>query len=625
MNETLPSLRVVRGSIPIEVEQAVQKALAKIPADRFRTAADFAEALTSLHISARSDPSLRRIWVRRGTLGLAGVVVALAAVAAVTVLVLRGGGQHLVDNRVLVAVLTNDTGDPALDPVGRIAADLLARGLQETRLVEVVDPRVALSWSAVEEPGDPARRLAERVGAGTFISGAYFRLGDSLRFQAQLTETKSGKLLQALDPVSSLVDDPMSAMQMLTQSVMVSVSALFSPELAELGQVVRRPTSYSAYRQYVTGLGLLYRGDYEGAIGHLEQALAEDSAFAIAALYAAAIYATSGYPGPADAVVSSLSGVRERLTEAEGHVLNWLQAWLEGDRVGAYQAIRQAWQLAPMSPEFVYTAGREAIDINRPGEGLEIVRTADPRDGFFSGNPEVLWEELVEAHHMLGEHQAELAVARRGRAQFPGRLWALDYEAVALAALGRVEDLRRLVDESLTFPTGPNLTPAGVMRHAALELQAHGHADSGNELVDQAIEWYRERPDRWRAAFAVTIYRSGHWKEARDSFRLLAAEFPDSLDFLGFLGVTAARLNDREAVVRIGRQLAAMSHPYLWGAHTLWKARIAAVLGERDTAVNLLRDAFDQGLAYGDWLHREFDFMSLREYLPYQQLLRPKG
>ena len=43
--EAVPSLQVVRHSIPDEVEDAVMRALEKTPADRFATVRDFADAL----------------------------------------------------------------------------------------------------------------------------------------------------------------------------------------------------------------------------------------------------------------------------------------------------------------------------------------------------------------------------------------------------------------------------------------------------------------------------------------------------------------------------------------------------------------------------------------------------
>ena len=60
MSETPPSLRVVRATIPVGVEQAVQKALAKVPADRFSTMEQLAYALMVPTKMTRGDkPSLQ--------------------------------------------------------------------------------------------------------------------------------------------------------------------------------------------------------------------------------------------------------------------------------------------------------------------------------------------------------------------------------------------------------------------------------------------------------------------------------------------------------------------------------------------------------------------------------------
>jgi hypothetical protein len=55
------------------------------------------------------------------------------------------------------------------------------------------------------------------------------------------------------------------------------------------------------------------------------------------------------------------------------------------------------------------------------------------------------------------------------------------------------------------------------------------------------------------------------------------------------------------------------------------QARIAALLGERERAVTLLRRALDQGQRGNLFLHLDPDFESLLDYPPYRELIRPKG
>ena len=64
LTDPVPPLRTVRESVPVHVEQAINRALSKAPADRFATARQFAEALAEpgRHAVRGSVPRARRRW-----------------------------------------------------------------------------------------------------------------------------------------------------------------------------------------------------------------------------------------------------------------------------------------------------------------------------------------------------------------------------------------------------------------------------------------------------------------------------------------------------------------------------------------------------------------------------------
>src|SRR5262249_16899405 len=148
-----------------------------------------------------------------------------------------------------------------------------------------------------------------------------------------------------------------------------------------------------------------------------------------------------------------------------------------------------------------------------------------------------------------------------------------------------------------------------------------------NTIFQRSIEWYRakespmSRSDRY--ALARTLYWSGQWQEARALFARLNAESPGDLDYLGYLGVASARTGDRPAALQVDQQLIDFTRPFpLFGHPSLWRARIAAVLGEREQAVRRLREAIGHGLlpldvaqgwGYAMWLHRDVDLETLRD------------
>ncbi len=90
-------------------------------------------------------------------------------------------------------------------------------------------------------------------------------------------------------------------------------------------------------------------------------------------------------------------------------------------------------------------------------------------------------------------------------------------------------------------------------------------------------------------------------------------------------GTLAARLGDRTGALEISEALRQLKSPYLFGRQTSRRACIAAVLGERDQAVALLRQAFAEGVPYGARIHTDIALESLRNDPEFNELLRPKG
>ena len=169
------------------------------------------------------------------------------------------------------------------------------------------------------------------------------------------------------------------------------------------------------------------------------------------------------------------------------------------------------------------------------------------------------------------------------------------------------------------------------MRLTAVELREHDHRQAAFDLVARAINWYKNRPTEeaatpaHRDALARALYVAERWEEAQALMDELAVEDSSNIDYQGYLGAIAARRGESDKARRIAAQLQQLKRPYLFGKHTYWCARIAALLEEREQAVALLREAFAQGQAYGAGVLNDMDLESLRDYPPFKELLRPKG
>jgi hypothetical protein len=93
---------------------------------------------------------------------------------------------------------------------------------------------------------------------------------------------------------------------------------------------------------------------------------------------------------------------------------------------------------------------------------------------------------------------------------------------------------------------------------------------------------------------------------------------------LGTLGAIAAREGKRAEALRFDGLLKTSPERYMLGGNTYQRARIHALLGDRETAVDLLQSATLQGIDFTS-LHADLAFDSLRDNPPFQDLIRPKG
>ena len=651
--ESSDALRRVEGGVVRAVKHAISKALAPLPDERFATAAEFAAALGgSAHRS--SVPARGILASRRGRRIVLGTGT-LAAAAAAVILAVRRPAAGLNDRRVVVAVIENHTGDPAFDNLGHMAADWVTQGLAQTGLVEVVPSMSVMTASRASGGHGPGhldaaglRALGRETGAGTVVWGAYYRQGDSVRFQVQISAAKDGTVLRALDPVAGPLGQPLSAVEALRQRVMAALATLFDSRLNRWATTASQPPNFQAYQEFIAGLDRFVQFDMRGAIAHFERASAVDTAFRLPLIFAANAHMNVGEFAAADAIGHALERHSGRLAPLDRAYLAWVLATCRGDRAEALRASRAMASLAPAS-ETLYLVAEDARALNRPREAVDALVALGPDRGFTRGWW-VYWDELTTALHLLGDHRAELKQALEGARRFPDNPQVLMTQVRALAALGRADEVMQRLAASVNLPAMQGWTPADGMVVAALELRAHGHAAAGDAALAQARDWLAGRSaaeaasEEHRLRVALVSYIAGRLADAQRQFQLLAApdrlgrsdslgaagaaavtgDGWDQLDYVGYLGVIAARQGNREPALRVDRTLADLKRPYSFGRHTVWRARIQALLGERDVAVGLLREAIAQGYPHAHALHTDLAFDSLRNYPPFVELLKPK-
>lgn len=566
---------------------------------------------------------------------MASVLLVALAAAFVTV---RKSSSGLVRTRVAVAAFENRSGVAALDAIGSMTADWIAEGLARSAMVDVVPPQVArataLGIAARMTTADGATRaftLAREASAGTLIWGAYYRDGDWLQLQGEITDVANGKLIRKLEPVIVPIDSASAGIALLAHRTAGALAARLNPRLSGWSDAVRPPSlpAYDVYAQglekYITSLDT--RG-YREAAALFERAVHLDSSFVVASLWLAQALANGIDRQRADSIAAALERRPERLTPYDRAFLDRLQARLRGDWRAAYAAATRMTEIAPSSDDAWRERALDALRLNRLNEGLRIFNSLDPNRGWLRGWPHFYHWQL-EGNHLLGKHERELELAHRAVRHYPNVEWLAIAPSIARAALGDAVDVTAVMAKAATAasPWAP-LT-------FALELNAHKHPQA-TEALRQAVAWHR----RWASVdttlaaqldLVEALYYGGHHDEAEALAQKHAphAKGTAAAVIRGVLGAIAARRGDREQAAAYSRELAAMQSLATGTRNTSWRARIAAQLGDRQDAVRLLEQAFTEGMmpirstSGGVFapLHVMPELLHLRGYAPFDRLL----
>jgi tetratricopeptide (TPR) repeat protein len=655
--EPVPRVRTLRDTVSAAVEHAVTRALAKSPTDRFPSAAAFAEALAPETLArASTAPAISATMPvtgprrsRRLVAAAAGAVVVTAGIAAA--LALRGSPAAsrvpAADRRVLVSTFVNKTGDAANDPVGRMAADWISHGLVQTGLVDVVQPPAG------------ADSAPAATGATIVISGAYYRNGDSLELQAQVADADSGQILRAVGPIRVPATSPVEGIDRLSERLMGALAVLVDPHFKEWARRTPTVPTYDAYREFVEGMDLYQKADWEQAIKRLRLATELDPSFTLARLWLAEAHLNAAmnidehWAIPVDSLLSLPDEVRTRLPPLDRAILDYRVAQRAGDRTGALDAARRAAALWP--DRYANSAALYALVSRRPREAAEWLELSDGEHGYTSGWGEHWWY-LSIARHWLGDHRQELTDALRARRRLPEDPRMVQHQAQALVGLGQIRPAVQLMDSALTAALvhGDLWDALTATINATGELHAHGYPAEARAVAATVLERARARTarpgadsrpaaleDEYTGMLLQLAYAAERWDQVRTLADSLLGAKPTNLVALSSLASLAARRGDRAEAGRLIGVIATRKlpprvtiyvplHPEDALAESWYAgARVAALLGDRQEAVRLLNVVAQQHahlLFIRFWrLHQEIDFASLRDYPPFQALLTPEG
>jgi TolB-like protein/tetratricopeptide (TPR) repeat protein len=384
LSEPAPRVSVVRDRVPPAVEQALTKALSRTPADRFATAARFAEALSAE--SKEAAPG-RRPW-----LVAAGVLVVL--VVAVGLLVLRrgaGGG----------ATRCAGGGTPALavlpfDVGGDTANEYFADGLTDElagALGKVPGLRVTGRTSSYAFKGQAldAQTVGRRLGVTHLVEASVRRAGSRARVQAQLVCAADGFVLWSA-PYEREMRDVFAVQDSMTAAIVGELRLQLTGTTLAATRAGRTDNP-EAHDLYLRGREHLMQGSEVGIRRAMElfgRAIELDSTYAdaYAALGNAWFSLSDVYVAPLEALPHAKEEAARALrldsSSAEASaVFGFASGLLDWDFALIERELRRAEQRAPRSVDVGLLFSCTACVIPRmQAEGLAVAERLESLDPY---------------------------------------------------------------------------------------------------------------------------------------------------------------------------------------------------------------------------------------------------
>ncbi|MEO8226329.1 MAG: protein kinase [Gemmatimonadota bacterium] len=593
MTADAPSLTAQRRTVPPDLDRAVHRALERLPADRFDTAAEFVSALErSVLAPHAAAPGSRRPMLLVG----AGLIAVLAMVGG---LVLRGrhGGA-------------NDSGNGTGDARQRVVAVLPFRNLSSDtgqryfsagiteeitgQLARVAALRVLgrAATAQYDTASDRLSRMARELGVGSVVDGSVRLAGNEVRISVELTDVRTGQSLWS-DQYDRQMADLFAVQDDVAHKVTAALQATLTP--TEAKRVARVPTtSVAAHQLYLRALDLhpQVRSDNRIRGELLRQAIQLDTAFAAAVAQLARNDMFRGVAGE--------------------------PAYIDSGFIAARKAI----VLDPELADGWFALG----DLQSTALKFAEARRAYLKALEFSPSHSGAAMDLANTYVALGRYDEALDWGVRGRDLDPNHPHTPYHEGLSLLPLADDSATARfLLAAERRHPT--ELRVQGLL--AWLELRQGRNAAA----LERARRLVRNEPDNTEglpilAELAVVTGAP----DAEQLIRPLVAQdsttpaqmFPESLRSL--LALTLHRRGDVKTSAELWRQSAAAATRSLDAgaegpAAAMELAAISAIEGHAPTALDWLERGYRAG--WKDWRLVELDpfFASLRNEPRYRAVL----
>jgi serine/threonine protein kinase/tetratricopeptide (TPR) repeat protein len=466
--DPVPSPRTVRASVPPALEQALLRALAKAPVDRYATVPQFIEALGALQVSGpQATVILRSVPPARS---------------------------------IAVLPFVNLSGDPENEYFGDGLAEELLNLLSGIKGLRVASRTSSFAFKGTKTD---LRAIGQTLNVQHVLEGSVRKAGNRIRVTAQLTgaadgfDLWSGRYDRELSDVFAIQDE---IARTIVDALQVQLTGEQAERLAKRGTA--DPEAYDCYlkgRHHWNNRPIGIRK----AVEYFKEAVAKDPGYALAYTGLADCYGSmGGWEGnamrPHEAWPKAAAAARRALELDEGlgeaHTsLGHVHLHYDWDWRAAEREFRRAMELHPTystahhwSSHLAMARGQTDLSLAESRRCLEL----DPVDLVI--NVHLIWH-----YWLAGQPDEAIEQGCKTRELHPNAFWPEFFIGLACEDKLMPDAAVTHLDKAATMSTGSTFV-----------LAALGHAYAAAGRPERALELLRELDARGRERYVPAYDRA---------------------------------------------------------------------------------------------------------------------
>jgi tetratricopeptide (TPR) repeat protein len=334
-----------------------------------------------------------------------------------------------------------------------------------------------------------ASTLSQKLDANVFIYGSIKEVGNTIRINSQLIDSKSGesfKSFQLDGTADKILDITDSLSRMLKNTLIISkLEKEVTPDIEHFLST----KSPEAYRYYIYGTNAFNKRDYPTAQNMFSQVIANDSDFTFATIMLSVAYKNQGLYDQAKKWCIMVYKKRDQMPIYQKILTNWLYA---ANFETPYEEIKYSKQLLEFDNQLPRSYSNLGLNYNKLYQydkaipelekALEIYKKWGSKPMWIDN-----YTQLGIAYHKTGKYTKEKELYKKAEQDFPNDPLVTQRQAILSFTKGDTVEATQFIEKYISILKEKSSTESDIKYGLAKIYSEAGACDKAEKCYRQAL------------------------------------------------------------------------------------------------------------------------------------------